>query len=212
MIKAIIFDLDDTLIKTIEVKVAAHKHFGKKFYNIDLTDEDIKKHWGLPFSIFMKKLYKDIDEPAKVIENYYSLSNAYPTPAHEDALKTIEILSKKFLLGIVTASNKKFAYEEIIFAGFKIKNFFFIQTEEDTKIHKPDPKVFDVILDKLKEKGIKKQELVFVGDHLYDFYAAKGAGINFYGIIDRTTSKKIFNKAGAKTINSLEDLYQIVNR
>ena len=210
MIKAILFDLDDTLIKSAETKFAALKYTGKKFYDMDLADKDIRKHWGLPFTVFMKRLFKKVEQVEKIIKNYYSVRESFPNSAYEDVLPTIKKLKEKVYLGIVSALNKKIAYGDMKVAGLNIADFFYIQTEEDTKIHKPDPRVFEPILNKMKTKNVKKNKLFFVGDHLYDFYAAKGAGIDFYGIADRTTSKEIFRKEGAKTITNLKELHQLI--
>ncbi len=206
MIKAILFDLDDTLLKTFETRVEALKQTGRKYYQMEITDEDIKKHWGLPVTVFLQRLYKNIEVSEKIVKNYYSVRDSFPSIAHDDAIKTIEKLSKKFLLGIITAANKRLAQGDLKAAGFKLEHFFFIQTEEDTKVHKPNPKVFEPILKKLNKKGIKKSEIIFIGDHLVDYYAARDAGIIFYGIPDRTVSKKEFEEKGAKTLKSFSDL------
>ena len=52
--KAIFFDHDDTLVGTYIAKSAQHKYVAKKWYNIELTDEKIRKHWGMP----LNELYK----------------------------------------------------------------------------------------------------------------------------------------------------------
>lgn len=206
MIKGIIFDYDDTLIMTSEAKFAAHKFTAKKFYNIDLTDTDIKKVWGIPFTQFIKKLYREVESVEKILEKYYTVGEQFPIRAYKDSKKTIKQLKKHFHLGIVTAANSKLVKESMKTSDLDETDFLYIQTEEDTTIHKPDPKVYDPILRKFKQDNIEKHELICVGDHLFDYHAAKGAGIDFYGIADRTTSKKEFDKLGVKTIRVISDL------
>jgi beta-phosphoglucomutase-like phosphatase (HAD superfamily) len=41
MFKAVLFDMDDTLIQTKVAKYGAHKHTAKHFYNRVLEDSDI---------------------------------------------------------------------------------------------------------------------------------------------------------------------------
>jgi phosphoglycolate phosphatase len=209
MKKAILFDLDDTLLKTSESRFTTLKHTGKKFYDMEITDEEIKKLWGLPFTTFMKKLYKEVEAVEKIIANYYLVRENFPNSAFEDVLTTIEKLKGRFRLGIVSATNKKLVHGDMKVAGLNINDFFCIQTEEDTAIHKPNPKVFDKILTRLKKVGVEKHEIIFVGDHLFDFYAAKGAGIDFIGIADRTFSTKELKEKGAKTVKSVSELLKL---
>ncbi len=59
--KAVIFDFDDTLVESRAVKWAQHKTVAKKFYNIELSDEDMRTHWGKPFTELVSVLYKNSD-------------------------------------------------------------------------------------------------------------------------------------------------------
>lgn len=45
-IKAVIFDLDDTLLKTAVIKWKHHKAVADKFYGIELTDKTLGEHCG----------------------------------------------------------------------------------------------------------------------------------------------------------------------
>jgi len=73
MLKAIIFDLDDTLLKTRETKFAALKFAGKHFYNIAINDETLNLHWGKPFLEFMGIVFGNVDSPENISKNYKSI-------------------------------------------------------------------------------------------------------------------------------------------
>lgn len=192
MIKIVIFDLDDTLTKTSETKYAALKFAANHFYKLQLTTEMIKSHWGKPFKKFMGDLFGEVDTVESIIQNYYSIRNKYPSPAHEGAVNTIEQLAKKYTLGVVTASTKHIAEEDLKAAGFNVSLFTYIQTSEQTTVHKPDPKVFEPITRLLSKNMISPKEVVYVGDSLDDFQAAEGNGFHFIGLSGRTTSQKEF--------------------
>ncbi|GCE30103.1 hypothetical protein KDA_55870 [Dictyobacter alpinus] len=66
--KAVLFDLDDTLLKTATIKWAHHKAVAKQFYNIDLTDEVLAKHWGMPFEPMIAILYQRADTPENMLK------------------------------------------------------------------------------------------------------------------------------------------------
>lgn len=206
MIKAIIFDLDDTLIQTSKAKFGAIKHAGKTFYNLEISDQEIKSHLGKPFEQFMKDLFKGIDETEQIISNYYSIRSDFPTPSYPGTHETLLNLKNKFLLGIVTAATRHMAIEDLGIAKLDHLIFDYIQTSEETTHHKPDPKVFLPIVTKFQERGISKNELLYVGDSLSDYYAASGAEIKFVGIADRTTESGEFLKNKIKVIYKIEEL------
>ena len=54
---------------------------------------------------------------------------------------------------------------------------------------------------------MRAHQAVYVGDALNDFQAARGAGIEFFGVLRGNASKKQFEDIGAKCI---EDLFQIL--
>ncbi len=55
-IKAILFDHDDTLVQTIKSKWAQHKYIAKTFYHKNLKDEELRLHWGKPFTELVELL------------------------------------------------------------------------------------------------------------------------------------------------------------
>lgn len=198
--------MDDTLIKTYETKKEALKELGRKYYNVELSDEDIRSHWGQPIRPLLKSLFKDIEDVEEAVERYIRERNNFPTTPYDDTLSTLEALSGNYLLGIITSKSKRYIKDDLDLAGIPEELFFIIQTEEESKAHKPDPEVFSYVLDQLSEKGIKKSEVLYVGDTLSDYYAARDAGLQFYGISDRTISKEQFEFQGAKTIDQLSKL------
>lgn len=206
MIKAIIFDLDDTLIQTSKAKYKALQHAAKKFYDLDLTDDDIRSHWGKPFEQFIKDLFKEVEDTQKIIENYYSVRNNFPTPAYEESKESLIYLRKKYMIGMVTAASRHMALEDLRIAGLSELMFDHIQTSEDSSFHKPDPKVFEPIKIKFAEKSILANELLYIGDSIADYEAAHGAGLSFVGIANRTTASERFDEVRSKWINNLEEL------
>ena len=68
-IKAILFDHDDTLVATIQAKWAQHKFIAKTFYGKDLQDDEIRLHWGKPYSVLIRLLYNTDDVDSTVSYN-----------------------------------------------------------------------------------------------------------------------------------------------
>lgn len=207
--KSILFDFDDTLIKTFETKKEALKELGRQHYNIELDDKIIRSNWGKPIKSLFEALFNDIDNFDKAIEEYTKIRTGFPTSAYPDTLPTLEKLSKEYLLGIITSNRRDFLKHDFDLTGMDEKLFSIIQTSEECKVHKPEPEVFDYAIDLLAKKGIKRSEVLYIGDTLLDYFAARDAQLKFFGIADRTVPKDEFDKAGAKTITTLSDLLSL---
>jgi phosphoglycolate phosphatase len=212
MIKAVIFDLDDTLLQTRQVKWEAIKTFGRQFYNLTITSEILSQHWGKPFQEFMALLFPHTEEAEKVIEKYKSFIVQYKNIPYPDAISTLEKLFPKYAVCILSTAAKSLVFMDVKAAGLPTDKFMYIQSEEDTSVHKPDPAVFDPLIRKLSTQNIQPNEMFYTGDTLYDFKAATGAGLHFRGLANRTISKEEFENAGAETIKNLAEIIDVVQK
>lgn len=211
MIKAVIFDFDDTLVESREYKMAQFKHVAKKFYNMDVTDESLLKHWGKPLDPLMLEIYQDADS----LENIHNAFTAtredfYKQPYKGAAEMVKDLISRGLKVGALSATNKRYLREDLIRLGFPIEQMMLVQGADETTVHKPDPGVFFSVLQKLKQGGIEKEEIVYVGDSLDDLQAAQGAGIGFIAVTTGLYSEEDFRNQGAtvimKDIQALSDL------
>lgn len=156
----------------------------------------------------MGDLYGAVDPLAKVLDNYYSIGHLFPLSAHDHAVEVVTQLSHKFLTGLLTAANTRLMLSSLSEAGIDSQLFSYIQTSDDTLVHKPDPKVFDPALAFFAARGINPGEIVYVGDTLSDYYASSSAGLHFVGIAGYTIPKAQFTKVHAPTIDSLLGLIE----
>lgn len=211
MYKAVVFDMDDTLVHTRKIKYLAHKHTAKQFYNLTLTDADLDRHWGKAFDQLMLELYGPVDPLEKIIANYYSISQNYPLAPRPHARKVVRHFADHFLTGLLTATNTPLMISALAEAGLDQKLFSYIQTSDNTTFHKPNPKVFDPAIKFFAEHSVKPAEIVYVGDVLNDFYAARDAGLHFIGIATNTIPQSAFREAGAEAVDSLLDLLTLIS-
>jgi len=199
--KAVIFDFDDTLVKSRLAKWAQHKHVAKKFYNIDVKEEDLLKHWGKPFNILVGELYKHSDTLENMYKAVLSTKDHFPKKVYKESVNVIkQLLNKNIKVGVVSATTKEFLIEDLTKFGFPIGDFSIIQGADETLIHKPLPGVFLPMLSKLEKEGIRKNDIVYVGDSLDDLRASTEAGIDFIAVTTGLYSKKDFQENGAKTV------------
>lgn len=210
--KIVIFDFDDTLMESRQVIWDLHKHVAKKFYDINLKDEDILKHWGKPQDVVIRELYQYKDTDENMIKAILSERKNFSRIPYKESVNTIrKIQNNNIKVGILSAGTKRYLVEELINLGFQVEEFSIIQGSDETEFHKPDPKVFLPIIQKLEKEGINKNEIVYVGDSVDDYLAATGAGLDFIGVTTGLYSEKDFKERGVKTIiNEIEEVVEKV--
>lgn len=211
--EAVVFDLDDTLVKTWEVKWRHHQAVAKRFYNFDLTEEALAEHWGKPFDEMIGYLYNRAAPLDEMRAANRSIEQEFLKEIQPDALVAIASLRRaNKLLGVVTSTNQAFAEEDMKRLGFSLDDFVGIQGAEATEVHKPNPDVFAPILSKLATVGVHTPEkVVYVGDALMDFYAARDAGLGFIAITTGRISAEEFRQAGAEHIaTSLSEASRLI--
>ncbi|MBN1332064.1 HAD-IA family hydrolase [Candidatus Dojkabacteria bacterium] len=213
-IKAIIFDYDDTLVNTHHVIWDKYKLTGKKFYDIEITEESLREHWGEPFEQLQKNLFGDVDDPESIKENYFSLNEQFPKsflPGVPETLKQLKSIG--YNLSIVSAMLGESVEGDLIRMGIDTGSMFhFIQGAEHTDFHKPDPKVFLPSIEKLAELNIKPEEVLYVGDSVRDYQAASGAGFDFQGVLTGLTTAEDFKKEGVSYLKDFAELLSLDNQ
>lgn len=176
--KVIIFDIDGTLIDTFKPSLIAMQ---KGLYDVTgklYTKKELKFHFGITTNKALEGLHVPREQfnliKDKVDNYYYQMENI---TTFFTGIKTLlkKLDKKNIKMGIVTSQT---AYEYGI--GLKTTNvssyFDVIITADDTKYHKPNPEPIELCIKKL---GCKKEEVIYIGDTIYDSMSAKSAGIAF---------------------------------
>jgi HAD superfamily hydrolase (TIGR01549 family) len=209
--KAVIFDLDDTLLKTSVAKWAHHKAVAKQFYNIDLTDEVLAKHWGMPLEPMMAIFYENADTPENMLKANLSLGDQFQKELQEDAPSTVNaLLEAGAEVGVITSTHGHLAKKDLLRFNFPADRFFVLQGTDDEPVHKPNPKVFSKALKHLADKNIQSEEVLYIGDALMDYYAARDADMGFIGVTTGLVTKEQFENEGAKAVGSLTELLPLL--
>lgn len=204
--QAVVFDYDDTLVKTIETKWAQHKETARRFYGFEITDEQLAAIWGAPFRELVAFLYPGIPVD-DVIAKKDLIVNEFPNKPHEGAIQTVErLVNDNIRVGIVSAMTSSYVISDLNRIGFPVDAFLFVQGEDHTPVHKPDPRVFDPTLEHLSLYHIGTVDTLYIGDSIRDFLAAQGAGMGFVGVATGLTSIAEFESQHARAIASINKL------
>ncbi|MFE7588974.1 HAD family hydrolase [Kitasatospora sp. NPDC057512] len=206
--RVVLFDLDDTLVVTAEVKWAHHKAVARRFYGIDLTDAELALHWGKPFDAMIRALYRDSDTLERMREANLSLEEEFlkrPLPGAVEAVH--ELWRRSVGVGVVTSTNRLSALRDVERIGLRTDRLVLLQGADDSPHHKPDPRVFDAALATLSGRGVGVDDVWYVGDALIDHAAATGAGLRFVGVATGFHTREDFERAGAEHV--LDDVRQL---
>lgn len=178
MIKAVIFDIDGVLLDSFEANLKFFQDLMVKFGYPPPTREEFPPIFHLNMWDAIKALTKSDSEEEirKIWEAGGSGEVVYPTELlnmPEGTEEVIKILSKNYLLGIVTNRIRNSVWEFSKLAEFK-EYFRTIVSYEDTVNHKPDP---DPLLLAAKRLSVQPEEAVYIGDVENDVKAGKAAGM-----------------------------------
>jgi len=175
-VRAVIFDIDGTLIDSLDViaesLVEAAKEIG---YNIE--SKDVKKLIGMPGKEIVKQLLKvsDPQQIKEILEKWEKNQRkiyAKRVKLYPKVKETLEYLkSRGFKLAAATSLTSDKAKE--ILRMFNIEKYFDTYVAaDDVKEGKPSP---DVFLEAVRRLDVKNEECIVVGDTEYDILAAKAA-------------------------------------
>lgn len=176
-ISCIIFDLDGTLVNTLEQHIEAFQILFRK-ERINISYNQIAEQMGRTPKDTLLSLIPDLKNKTKeleslAIEKENILTNLLDKiELFEGAKETLEFLHKKNYILCLASSTPKFNVMKIL-SSAKIKDFFhFIVTGEDIKVGKPNPEVF---LKAANKANISNEKCLVIGDSTHDVIAARNA-------------------------------------
>lgn len=192
-LKAIIFDLDGTLINSHSLHLETFKQplikRGHKF-----KKRDLHRSFGKRASDILKMNYSELSnkEVEEIIKEKNELfqKRISKIKVMKCANKVLRELSKEYLLGLGSGSNKELLYRVLKDKGWN-KYFKAVISSEDISSSKPSPLIINKILKKLK---VNHKEAVYVGDGIYDALCARNAGVKFIGVTTGGLQKERLQK------------------
>ncbi len=222
MIKAILFDIDNTLMdfmkmktrccnEAIDAMIGAGWKVNKKRALESLYD--LYDKYGIEYDKIFQKLLKketgkiDYRILAHGVTTYRNFRETYLVP-YSNVISTLLKLNKKYRLAVVSDAPRIYAWMRLV--TMKLDSFFeFVITKGDVKREKTSTTPFNVVLNNLK---IKPNEALMIGDRINrDINTPKKLGIKTcyarYG-----DSKPVpFGKSGADfEIDDISGLIKIL--
>lgn len=186
MIRAVIFDIDGTLIDTVDLHAAAWvealRHFG-----IDVPYGTMRHEIGkggdqlLPLFVPPERLERDQEEisrfRAELFERDY-LHRIRPLPAVPALFRRIRDAGQTVALASSGKADEVEKYSKIAGVTDLVDATI---SADDAEHSKPEPDIFTAAIEKVAP--IPAAECVVIGDTPWDGIAAKRAGVAFIGVL-----------------------------
>ncbi|MGV2828481.1 HAD family hydrolase [Myxosarcina sp. GI1(2024)] len=203
MIKAIIFDLDGTLVDSVDLHAQAWVEAFKQ-YGYDFSFETLRQQIGKGSEYIIgellsqseyEKFYDDISSYRKQYYQEHLLARVRPFPKVRELFEKIEEDGKRIVLASSARQETIEHYKQIL----KIEDLIESATStDDVDKSKPEPDIFIAALSKLD--GIDKSEVIVVGDSPYDAIAAAKVPLRTIGVLCGGFSEKELTEAGCFAI------------
>jgi pyrophosphatase PpaX len=174
---AVLFDLDGTLIDSIDLIVNSALYAFEKCGHTGPTAEEWLEDLGLPLRTMFARFMTDESMLADLVARYreYQLANhdRLVRPYDEVATTLDALHDRGYELAVVTSKAEPLARRGLAHVG--LDGFFdvIIGLESCTR-HKPDPEPVRLALERL---DVAPEAASFVGDSPHDMAAGKAAGV-----------------------------------
>ena len=191
MIKAVVFDLDDTLISEMQYIMSGFYHVAKNIKKEFSINEDVFQLLCEEFNINSKNVFNRVLEKLdleysedNIKRLIYEYRNHCPNIAlYEDAQCVLDILkSRGFRLGLITDGYRETQNKKIEVLNIKeIFNSIIVTDELGEEYWKPHKLPY---IKSSEELSVDFNEMLYVGDNINkDFIIAKELGINTLQIV-----------------------------
>lgn len=212
ILKAAIFDFDDTLMATRINRISILSQVALGF-GYGITTEAIKQHWGKPFDKLIIDLMPGIEYEV-FIREYSAAMRLTPPIVQPGALRVLQALQERSIIIVVVSSGSRELVNQDLCAGGLRKYISKVWGYENTQNHKPHPKTLDPIVLELAERDISVNNTIYVGDSISDYKVANVRKIFFIGVLSGICTRddfRAFSLEEEQIIESLNEFHQACN-
>jgi pyrophosphatase PpaX len=174
---AVLFDLDGTLIDTIELILSSARHAFGGWPRATPTDEEWVRGIGTPLVTQLRAYAETEDEVALLLDRYRAYQHVHHdrlTRCYDDVPAEVARLSGRgHPLAVVTSKASAIAARSLAHVGLD-RYFDAVIGYDETERHKPDP---EPVLAGLAKLRVPATRAVYVGDSPHDIHAGNAAGV-----------------------------------
>lgn len=186
MIKAVIFDLDGTLVNSLKDLCDSTNYALKKHGFVEHAEKEYNYLVGEGMVRLIKQALPENERETEtfqtVFDEFYSHYRHHyldKTAPYENIHKSIEQL-KAAGIKLAVVSNKADEMTKKVVEKFFNGDFTIVSGKKENYPTKPDP---TLTLDIIKELGVTPNECAFIGDSGVDMLTAKNSGCKAVGVL-----------------------------
>lgn len=176
----VLFDLDGTLVDSIDLIVATWQHLGRAELGRELTREEVTPLIGLPLLEAVARIVPE--RPAEIARRYREWNIAHHDEYVTACAGMVELVGRLrdsgVRVGVVTAKMRPLAEHGLAVCGYG-DTIEVACGVEDTDSHKPDP---EPLLVGAERMGCPAGVTAYVGDAIWDLRAARAARMDGIGV------------------------------
>jgi len=203
-LKAVIFDLDGTLLDTLEDIAISVNYVLKKFDKEPIPINEYRYLVGSGALKLMQDTLPGIDEKGikkalNFFEEHYAKQYNKNTKLYKDIGKLLTFLQNRGVK-LTILSNKPNSFTKLCAVKYlRNWNFEAVYGIREQIPRKPSP---DGAIEIMKELHVEPKDCLFVGDTKIDMITAKNAGIDSIGVLWGFRDKNELEQNGAKYISA----------
>jgi HAD superfamily hydrolase (TIGR01549 family) len=203
VIKAVIFDVDGTLVDSVDLHARAWQeafaHFGKHF-DFERVRYQIGKGGDQLMPVFLSE--EELDEFGEELEEYRGelfkreyLPRVKAFPAVRELFRRVKDEGLRIALASSAKADELKTYKKLA----DIEDLVEEETSaDDAEKSKPHPDIFEAALEQLGD--VQPSETVVVGDTPYDAQAAGKAGLKTIGLLSGGFPEEDLRAAGCDPV------------
>lgn len=209
MYKAVLFDLDGTLLNTLEDLKDSLNYALRAHHLPPKTIEETRQMVGSGIRMLISRAVPE-EVPLEVEElvfntfnDYYKDHHSVKTKAYGGILELLKELKEQGILLGVVSNKSHYAVEPLMHHFFK-DTFDAVIGVRDSKEKKPSP----ILIDRaLKTLHVKQEDTIYVGDSDIDYLTAKACDMDYtivtWGFRDREELEILGAKDFCENIDAL---------
>ncbi len=176
-IHAVLFDLDGTLIDSIDLILASYRHTLKAHGFPNVEDGEWLRGVGRPLRVQLGAWARDPEELEALVRTYREYNLAH----HDRMVRVFEgvpelvrtLRARGHALAVVTSKTREGAHRGLQLAGIQ-REIEVLVCADDVVHPKPHPEPVTRAVERL---GVEPRRALFVGDSIHDLRAGRAAGV-----------------------------------
>lgn len=175
--RAVLFDLDGTLIDSLDLIIASYRHTMEAHLGAVPPDDAWLRTMGTPLTAQLRDFARSREQAEAMLATY----REHNARVHDEMVRSFRgvgetlgwLRRRRVRLGVVTSKLRDSAERGLRACGLDPAWFDALVTASDPIPHKPDPAPVLLALERIGERA---RRTVFVGDSVWDLRAGRAAG------------------------------------